>query len=234
MKNFEIARILYRIADILEFQNVDFKPVAYRRAANNIETMSEDIEDMYRQNKLEEIPGIGKNIAEKIAELIDTGKSKYFEDLKKQVPVELDELMAIPEIGPKKVRLLYEKLKIRNINELKKAAESHKIQKLERMGIKTEETILRGIEFLEKNRGRMLLGYVLPIAESLENGLKSLKEVDIVDVAGSVRRMKETIADIDILVISKSPVRVIDFFTKLREVKEVIAKGETKRVLFFR
>ncbi len=228
MKNFEIAKILYKIADILEFQNVEFKPVAYRRAANNIETMSEDIEYVYKQNKLEEIPGIGKNIAEKVAEIIESGKSKYFEYLKKQVPVDLDELMAIPEIGPKKVRLLYEKLNIRNIKDLKKAAESHKIQKLKKMGIKTEDAILRGIEFLEKNKGRMLLGYVLPITESLEKELKSLKEVEIVNVAGSVRRMKETVADIDVLVISKNPVRVIDFFTKLRGVKVIIAKGETK------
>ena len=117
MKNFEIAKILYKIADILEFQNVEFKPVAYRRAANNIETMSGDIEDVYKQNKLEEIPGIGKNIAGKIAEIIESGKSKYFEYLKKQVPVDLDELMAIPDIGPKKVRLLYEKLNIRNMRE---------------------------------------------------------------------------------------------------------------------
>lgn len=228
MKNLEIAKILYKIADILEFQGVEFKPVAYRRAANNIETMSEDIEEVYKQNKLENISGVGKNIAEKIAEFIKTGKLKYYEDLKKKIPIELDELMAIPEIGPKKAKFLYEKLKIKNIKDLKRAALTHKIQHLERMGVKTEETILRGIDLLEKNRGRMLLGYALPITNELENKLKSLKEVEIVNVAGSIRRMKETIGDADILVISNNSKKVIDFFTKLGEVKEILAMGETK------
>ncbi|MBI2670721.1 hypothetical protein HYX18_01975 [Candidatus Woesearchaeota archaeon] len=102
MRNLEVAKILYKIADILEFQGIEFKPVAYRRAASSVESLSEDIEKLYEEKKLEEIPGVGKNIAEKIAEIIKTGKLKYYEELKKQVPIDLDELMKIPEIGPKK------------------------------------------------------------------------------------------------------------------------------------
>ncbi|MEK6974261.1 MAG: DNA polymerase/3'-5' exonuclease PolX [Nanoarchaeota archaeon] len=228
MRNIEVAKLLYKIADILEFLGVDFKPAAYRRAASNIESLSEDIGKIFNENRLEEISGIGKHIAEKISEYLKTGKLKYYEELKKRVPIDLDELMKIPEIGPKKARLLYERLKIKNISDLKGAALSHKIRNLERMGIKSEDSILRGIEFLEKNQGKVLLGYVLPIAKEIEELLRQLKEVELVNVAGSVRRMKETIGDIDILVVSRNPTKVVDYFIKMNNVQEILARGETK------
>ena len=151
MKNLEIAKIFYKIADILEFQGVDFKPLAYRRAAQNIETLSEDIVEYYHKNKLEDIPGVGKNIAEKIKEFLETGKLNYYEDLQKKVHIELDELMNVPELGPRKIKVLYEKLKVMNIADLKKAAESHKIRELFGFGSKSEDSILNNIRNLEKN-----------------------------------------------------------------------------------
>jgi DNA polymerase (family X) len=228
MKNLEVAKLLFGIADILEFQGVDFKPVAYRRAASNIESLSEDIQKIYEENRLEEIPGVGKNIADKIKEYLENGKLKYYEELKKEVPIKLDELMNLPEIGPKKAKILYEKLRIKNVSDLKKAALSKKIRNIPGMGIKSEDSILKGIESQEKNKDRMLIGYALPIANEIVKRLSGLKEVDSVNVAGSVRRMKETVRDIDILIVSSSPSRVMDYFVKLNDVKEIIAKGSTK------
>ena len=228
MKNLEVAKLLFGIADILEFQGVDFKPVAYRRAASNIESLNEDIEKIFEEDKLKEIPGVGINIAEKIKEYLETGKLKYYEELKKKVPIKIDELMNIPEIGPKKAKIFYEKLRIKNVIDLKKAALSGKIRNLPGMGTKTEDSILKGIISQEKNKNRMLLGYALPIAKEIEKLLSGLKEVDSVNIAGSVRRMKETVRDIDILITSDHPSKVMEYFIKLNDVEEIIAKGNTK------
>ena len=121
MKNIEVARLLYEIANLLEIQEVPFKPQAYRRAAMSIESLSEDIEEIYKQEKLKEIPGIGEGIAKKIIEYLDTGKSTYLEELKKEFPVNVSELMKIPGLGPKKIIMLYKNLKITNMTKLKKS-----------------------------------------------------------------------------------------------------------------
>ena len=136
MKNQEIATILYEIADILEMQGVQWKPKAYRRAAREIENLNIDIEEYYRKNKLEEISGVGKHIGGKIKEILETGKLKYFEKLKKQIPEGLDKLMQIPEIGPKTALRLNKELHIKNIEQLKKAIKENKLLKLRGFGEK--------------------------------------------------------------------------------------------------
>ena len=226
MKNLEVARILYEIADILELQDVKFKPAAYRRAARNIENLPEDIEEVYKNGKLENIPGVGKNISKKIAEYLKTGKLKYYEKLKKKSPAHIEELLNISGIGPKLAKRLYKELKIKNIEDLKKAIKEHKLEKLERMGTKAEENILRGIENVQTKR--MLLGLALPTALEIEKRLNNLKEVETASLAGSIARRKETIGDIDILVCSTKPEIVMNFFTKMSDVKNILASGETK------
>jgi DNA polymerase (family 10) len=228
MRNQEVAKILYEIADLLELKNVQFKPYAYRRAAQTIESLSKDIEEVCKEGKLEELPGIGEAIAGKITEFIETGKIKSYEDLKKKMPFDFESLLAVEGLGPKKVSSLYKKLKVRNLNDLESAAKTGKIRKLPGFGEKTEQEILQNIEFARKRNERMLLGIALPIAEEIEQRLKKLKEVGKIITAGSLRRMKETIGDLDILITSSNPQKVMDFFVNMNDVKDIIAKGPTK------
>ena len=231
MKNFEIAKILEEIAVYLEMDNVQFKPRAYEKAAKAVEALDKPIEEIYRKGGKEalmEIPGVGESIAEKIAELLTTGKLKYYEELKQKVPVDLGSFQGIEGLGPKKIKVLWQKLKIRNIDELEKAAREHKVCNLPGFKEKTEENILKGIEFARKSKGRYILGFTLPLIREIESRLNSLPEVKRAVVAGSVRRMKETIGDVDFLVISDKPSKVMDFFVSMPEVVDVMGKGETK------
>ena len=228
MKNQLIAKILNNIADILELQEVEFKPIAYRRAAQSIESLSEAIEDVYEKGKLEDIPGVGKHIAEKIAEIIETGKLKYYEQLKKEVKVDVEQLNEIPSLGPKKIKVLYKKLDVKNLKDLEKVLREHKVRELEGFGEKTEETLLHGIELLKKRPSRFLYIHTLPIVEMISKTLQRYDFVKRVEIAGSFRRGKETVGDLDFLVVSSQPSKVMDVFTSMKEVKEVLAKGETK------
>ena len=228
MKNLEVANLLYEIADILEIQDVAFKPQAYRKAARTVETLSEDIEKVSKQGKLEELPGIGEHIAKKIIEFLETGKLKYYDEIKKQIPKHLSDLISVPGMGPKRAKILHDKLKISSIADLEKAAKQGKISKLFGFGEKSEEDILKGIELVKRGQARMLLGIALPLALEIEERLKKLNEVLQINVAGSLRRRQETIGDIDILVSTKKPGVVVDYFTKMPEVVRVLAKGETK------
>jgi len=231
MKNQEIANIFYEIADFLEMEGVQFKPYAYQKAAITLETLEEDIEDIYKKGgrkALEEIPGVGKSMAEKIEEYIKTGKIKYYQDLKKKTPVRMEELTAVEGLGPKRVKVLHQKLGIRTLKDLEKAAKTHKIAPLFGFDEKTEKNILEGIAFLKRSKGRFLLGEILPRVKETLQILKTLKEVETIDPAGSVRRMKETIGDVDFLVISKNPEKVMDFFVSLPGVIKIWGKGITK------
>ncbi len=231
MKNQEIAKIFYGIADYLEMDEVAFKPFAYRKVAINLETMEEDVEEVYKKGgikALEEIPGVGKNIAKSIEEYLKTGKIKYYERFKKKIPIDLEEIIAVEGVGPKRAKVLYQKLRIKNLKDLEKQARSHKIASLFGFGKKTEKNILESIAFLKKSKGRFLLGDILPKAKEIYEKLKNLKEVERIDMAGSLRRKKETIGDVDFLVISKNPGPIMDFFVKLPGVIKVWAKGATK------
>ena len=231
MENREIARILAEIGEYLEMQAVAFKPRAYQKAVAAIEDLEESVKEIYEKGglkALEQIPGVGRSIAEKIEEFVKTGRLKYYERLKKETPVNLSELTKIEGLGPQKVKKLYERLKIKNVSELEKAAKAGKVRELESFGAKSEENILKGIDFLKKSGSRFVLGFAMPEIEEIKNRLKNLKEVERVDVAGSARRRKETIGDIDILAISKKPEKVMDFFVSMKEVINVYGQGPTR------
>jgi DNA polymerase (family X) len=231
MKNKEIAKILYEIADFLAIDDVAFKPYAYQKAALNIEDLEEDIENIYKKGgkkALEDIPGVGKNIADIIEKYLKNEKIQYYEDLKKKLPVKIEELIAVEGVGPKKVKVLYQKLGIKNLKELEKAAKLHKISPLFGFGAKTEKNILEGIAFLKRSKGRFLLGEILPRVKEIENELKKIKEIKQLSVAGSLRRKKETIGDVDFLAIADNPKTVMDFFVSLPDVIKIWSKGATK------
>jgi len=247
MSKKEIAKIFYAIADYLEMDGVAFKPFAYRKVAINLETMEEGLEEIYKKGgikALEEIPGVGKNIGKSIEEYLKTGKIKYYEQFKKKIPIDIEEIIAVEGVGPKKAKVLYQKLGIKNLKDLEKKARAHKIAVLFGFGEKTEKNILESIAFLKKSKGRFLLGDILPKAKEVYEKLKNLKEVERIDIAGSLRRKKETIGDVDFLITTKNPrkigdeakassspfaaARVMDFFVKMPGIVKVWAKGATK------
>ncbi|MCD6228487.1 MAG: DNA polymerase/3'-5' exonuclease PolX [Candidatus Omnitrophica bacterium] len=229
MKNKLVADIFREIAKLLELKGENpFRIRAYEKASQNIESLTQDVEVFAKENKLTSLPGIGQDLANKIKEIIKTGTLTQYEKLKKEVPKGLLEMMEIPGLGPKTVKLIYEKLKIDSIGKLEEAAKSGKLRKLDGIREKTEENILKGISLLKKGRERTPLYLALKIAEGFLEPLRQMKEVEKIEVAGSVRRRKETIRDIDILIVSKNPSEVMDKFVNLSYVREVLAKGETK------
>ncbi len=229
MKNYEVASLLRNIAQLLEIkEEMVFKIRAYEKAALVIENLDEDIEEVWKKGKLDDIPGVGEALTKKISEFLETGKLEYYEKLKKAVPVNMEELGSVSGLGPKTIMKLYKKLNVKNIKDLEKAAKKHKIQKIEGLGPIVEENILKSIEFAKASGKRFLLGTALDIAEEIKNKFKKLKDVNKIEVAGSLRRKKETIGDIDILITSKNPGKVMDFFTKMDDIEDVLAKGPTK------
>lgn len=224
MKNLKVAQILYKIADLLEIQEVEFKPVAYRRAAMSIENLSDSIEDYYKNDKLKDIPGVGEGIAKKIVEIIKTGTCKEFKKLKKRVPVDFENLLKVEGVGPRTVKILYKKLKIKNLKDLEKAAKQGKISRLKDFGNKTEENILESLDFVKKHKGRFLLGDALSVAEDIKNYL--LKKSKKIEIGGSLRRYEETIGDVDILAVGDK--KLVEYFTKYNDVVKVLAKGPSK------
>ncbi len=229
MKNKLIAEIFREIARMLEIKGENFFRVrAYEKAAENVESLPDDIEAFAKEDKLKDIPGIGKDLEEKIKEIISTGKLKYLEELKKDIPEGLLEMLNVPGIGPKTAKLLYEKLDIQDVVMLERMAHAGKIRGLPGMGEKTEENILHGIELFKKGRERLDLKIATDVAASFVSQLKKLKDVKKIDPAGSLRRMKESVRDIDILISSNKPEKIMEEFTKLSDVKNVISKGPTK------
>jgi DNA polymerase (family 10) len=229
--NIELAKIFYEIANFLEMEGVPFKPRSYSRVARTLESLSEDVSAVYEREGvkgLNKIPGVGVSIAEKIEEYIKTGKVASLEELKKKSPIDIEALSAVEGVGPKTMRLLYEKLKVKTLQELERAAKTGKVRKVVGLGVKTEANILRGIEFLKKSKGRFLLGTILPMSREFETRLKKIPGVSKVITAGSIRRMQETVGDIDILVAAKNPKAVADFFVSMPEVLAVYGKGPTK------
>ena len=234
ISNGEIVMILREIGEYLEMRGVPFKPRAYEKAAETVETLREEAADIYGKGglkALEDIPGVGLSIAEKMEELIKTGRLKYYEELKKKTPVNLAELTKVEGLGPMKIRRLYEKLKIKNLAGLEKAARAGKIAGLEGFGEKSEKNILKGIDFLKKSGGRFVLGFTAPLLKTIEERLRAVKGVKAVQIAGSARRRKETIGDADFLVIAANPKRVMDCFVSMPEVARVLARGGTKSMI---
>ncbi|MFX1313657.1 MAG: helix-hairpin-helix domain-containing protein, partial [Promethearchaeota archaeon] len=224
----EIAKILYEIADLLELNEIEYKPRAYRRAAQNIEMLSEDIEKLYKERILDDIPGVGKSITSKIQEYLETGELKYLNDLRSQIPQGIQEFLKIEGIGPKTAQILHRELGIKNLNELELSIKKGKLKNIKGFGKKKENNLLQAIELYKGSQERFLLGEILPIAESIKSKLKDSKFILNIELAGSIRRRKETIRDIDILVVSMRPQKVMEFFTKLPDIKQVLSSGEMK------
>ena len=229
MKNKEVAEIFRKVAALLEIKGDNpYRIRAYQRAAQNIEALTVDVEELAAKGKLERIPGIGKDLAQKIKEILETGTLQKYEELKREIPPELLKFLEIPGFGPKKAKIVYETLGIKTIEELERACLEHRLARLPGFGPKTEQNILKGIKLLKQKRGRLPLGLVLPWAEEIVALLKKKSPVERIDIAGSIRRRRETVKDIDILVTAKDHLKVMDVFVSLPMVDEVIAKGETK------
>ncbi len=227
--NIEIAEIFERIADTLEFlQENPFRIRAYRNAARNIRESTKNIKEIAQAGKLEEIPGIGKDLAAGIREYIETGKMKRYEELKGKVPKELIELLGVQGLGPKTLVNLYKELGIKNLKTLEKALKTDEILKIYGMGEKKVEDIRRGIELFKQSKEKMPLGVALPLAEELIHEIRKIPDTKSTLCAGSLRRMKETVRDLDILTIAKDGSRVIEAFTRLPQVEEILAAGDTK------
>jgi DNA polymerase (family 10) len=229
MKNAEVARLLEEIADLLEMKGeTPFRVRAYRDAARRIEGLRENVATLAEENRLTDIRGIGPSIAAKISEFVKTGRSTYLEELAREFPEGMAELLEIPGVGAKKARLFYEKLGISTVEQLEEAAKTHRLMQLPGIQEKTEQNVLQGIQRLKQVKGRMLLGTALPAAEEIIRELRTHPSAQQVEVGGSIRRMKETIGDIDILAASDNPEEVINAFVSLSPVKSVLARGTTK------
>ena len=229
-KNAEIANLFNEMADLHEILGIEWRPRAYRNAARSLES-AEDVEQLYKKGGKEalmELPGIGPALADKIIEYLTKGKIKEYDKLTKKIPAGVHDMMHIQGMGPKKAWKLYKKLKIKNIADLTKAAKAGKIQKLEGFGTRSEQDILSGIETVKKSAGRELLGKAWILSNEIVARLKKVPGITRIEPSGSLRRRKETIGDIDVLVISNNAKRVMDAFTTMPNVVRVLAKGPTK------
>ncbi len=229
MKNREVANLLYEMAEILELHAENrFKIIAYGKAARAVESLKEDIEQVCREGRLGSIPGVGTSIAQKIEEYLRTGKIQARENLLKDTPAGLAELLNIPGLGPKTIFVLHEKLGITNLSELEKAAKEHRIRRLPRMGPTSEKNILKGIERYRKRSTRILLSAAEPVVEEILAYLKGMEGLEHITPAGSYRRCKETVGDIDILATASRPEEIVSAFVRMPMVEEVLGKGPTK------
>jgi DNA polymerase (family 10) len=214
-----------------EDPNVQFRARAYYRAADTIASLSENVTDIYDKygvNGLLEIPSVGKAIASKIEEYLKTGKMQHLEELKAKVPINIDELYGIEGMGPKTIKMFYDKLQIKNLADLEKAATEGKLKTLPGFTEKKEQDIFKQIEFFKRGKGRLIIGEVYPLVKQIEKRLQHIAGVKNAAAAGSIRRMKETIGDIDYLVAASDPEQVIDFFVKMPEVQEILGMGRAK------
>jgi DNA polymerase (family 10) len=229
MKNKEIAEIFDRIADALEFKGEQFfRVLAYRKAARIIEELTDDIEVLNKENKLREIPGIGEGIANKIDEYLNTGKMKKLAEAMQGISKDLLELLNIQNLGPKTLKLASDELGVKNLNDLKRVIDDGSLAKLFRMGEKKVENIQKGIALYEHGKARIPIDRALEIADIVVKYLKKSRLITNATPSGSLRRMKETIGDIDILVSGKNGRKIVEYFTKMPGVMQVLASGDTK------
>lgn len=234
MVNQELAKIFSEMALLLEMQGVPFKPRAFEKASLSLGSLDADVREMYKKGglkALEEIPDVGRGIAERIEEYLKHHHVEDYEALKRKIPVDLEGLKSVEGVGPKTIKLLWQKLKIRTLADLEKAASAGKLRNISGLGKKTEENILKGIAFVKKSGGRFLLGEVYWLVKEIEQRLGRFTGVERAEAAGSFRRMKETVGDADFLVVSSKPRPVMDFFVSMPEVAHVYAHGETKSMV---
>jgi DNA polymerase (family 10) len=229
MKNKELADLFEKMADILEFENENpFKISAYRRASRVLGDLTQDIKEIAETGELKKVPGIGEGMAQKIEEYLKTGKISKYEEVKKGITDELIAMMEIPGMGPKTLAMIHKEKGISNLSELEKAIENGSLIGLPGMGEKKAENIKRGIDLLKASKGRMNLGVAFPLAKRIVETLREKTGSKKIEWAGSLRRMRENIGDIDILATGSNHEKIVHAFTHLPEVKEVLASGETK------
>ncbi|WP_457559855.1 helix-hairpin-helix domain-containing protein [Caminibacter sp.] len=234
MTNADIAKLLARTADLLEIKGENpFKVRAYRNAARMLENSSKDFEKLVKEGfDLTRLPGIGKDLSEYIKEIVTTGKFSKLEELQKEVPPGLVDMLSIEGLGPKRIKQIYDAFGVTSLEELKKYAESGELDKLPGFGPKLIEKILKGVKQLKKAGIRFLWAEVEGIAEELREYLLKFEGVEIVEIAGSYRRRKETVGDLDILVIAEDYPKVSEYFIKFPKVKEVHSAGLTRSTVF--
>lgn len=235
MENIDIARIFDEIADILELKAENrFRIRSYRRAARVIRDMPEDAKSLLEAGELTSVQGIGESLAGKVEEILATGTCKFYEEIKQDPVYSLAELLKIPGIGPKLAMRLNSEIGVKTVDDLEKAAQEGKLHLLEGIRDKLEEKILKGIEQYRRHVGRFKLADALTYAEGIVKQLGKVKGISEIDIAGSLRRRTETIGDIDILVISKSSKSIMNTFTSMSSVADILAKGETKSSVLLR
>jgi DNA polymerase (family X) len=232
--NADISKALRELGFLTEVEggdNVQFKSRAYYRAADTIANLKENISDLYFQGgakMLLQIPSIGKAIASKVEQFIKEGRIDQLEELRKKIPINSGELQGIEGLGPKTIKVLYDKLQIRDLAELERSAADGRLRTVPGFTERKEKDILKRIEFFRRGKGRRLIGEVYPLVKQIESRLLQVEGVRQAIAAGSVRRMRETIGDIDYLVLSDKPEAILDFFVKMPEVDEIIARGPAK------
>ncbi|MDY7107924.1 MAG: DNA polymerase/3'-5' exonuclease PolX [Planctomycetota bacterium] len=230
VQNAKIADILDEIADLIELkEGNEFRIRSYRNAARTVRDLSERIADLAENGEdLRALPNIGEGTAEKIGEILEKGTCRRLEELKKDVPEELTEIMGVPQVGPRKAVQLHDELGVESLEDLRKAAEDHRIRDLEGMGPKTEEKILKGLETVAETSGRISLKAAADQAESLGAFLDGIDELDEWEIAGSFRRWKETIGDLDVLVRAEDRSAATDRILEFDAIEEVVSKGRER------
>ncbi len=234
LNNKQLADTFTLIANLCEIKGeVIYVILAYRKASENLMALTREVSEYWKEGKLREIPGVGKAIAEKIDELLNTGKLEFLEKLKEEVPEDLAAWLQVQSLGPRKISLIWKTLDITTLAELESAAKDGKLRDLPGMGAKSETMILEGIASLARRSGRLPLGRAYPLAQGLITQLKKVKGVAAVESAGSLRRMRSTVGDLDILVAAKDSAAVMDAFINLKGVSRVLSKGPTKASIEF-
>ena len=229
MSNADVVRQFDEIADLLEIQGNDpFRCASYRRAARAIEELTEELSNLADRKALMTIPGVGKGTAERVVEYLQTGKIAFHEELCKTMPAGVLDLLRIPGLGPKKIQILYSQLSIGSIEQLKVAIAQGQVETLRGFGKKTTDKLLEGIAFLERSAGQTPLHMAEPVAETLREHVARLPGVKQVEIAGSIRRGKEMIGDIDLLCVAEDAAATTTAFTKLPMVRAILGAGDTK------
>ena len=231
--NRDVAELLDVVAARLQILNANrFRIIAFQNAAESIRELGRDIKGIWEEGELQSIPGVGKGIALTIAELLETGEVAEFDELAEQVPDGVVAMLGVPDLGPKKAVRVWQELGVTDVDQLREAAEAGKIRVLKGFGAKSEEKILRGIELLaQRGDERTPIGEARPLALALVDGLLEAVPADAIDrisIAGSMRRWRETIGDVDILAVSRQPATVMDAFVGLPQVSHISGQGETK------
>ncbi len=232
MTNAEIARVLGEVADLLDIEGADrFRVLSYRRGAEVVTNQSRELASVVAEGgakALRAIPGLGESLAKKIVEMVETGRLGYHEELKGKYPPTLLDLLRVPGLGPRKVAEIYRELGIASLDDLAEAAQEHRLRDLPGMGAKTEENILHNLAVYQESGKRSRLGDILPLAERLRKYLREQPGVIAADYAGSARRGRETVGDLDLLATSETPAEVCAAFARSEELAEVILAGDTK------